>query len=145
MFTPLPLVGGLPQHSAHNPFVSTGVKNPFTPAPVGSPAATAGVQAGESSFFNSIGNVIADAAKTAADFGTGLLQLRLFERAQQVGVDPNATTNPNGLTPGGTGNATASKGGFFSSLPSWALPVGAVAAGVVGFYLVISGLRGKAA
>lgn len=139
-FMPLPAFGGLPQSSTHNPFLQTGVTSPFTPAPVGSPAATSGQQAGESSFLSTIGNVIGSGLQTVANFGTGLLQLDFLKRAnsvaQQTGHDVTTGVVPNvsssGREPGKS---------FMERIPKGVVYGVAAIAAIGGIWLITSGLR----
>ena len=100
------------------------VSGAATAATQGLPGVVAGTQPGDGGFFDTLGAVTSRALETALDFGTGLLQIDLFNRANTTGTEnTNAATNTgNQQSAGSTGG---SSGGF--TLP-----------GNTGTYLIIA-------
>jgi len=108
--------------------------------PTGTSGATAdttldGASTTGGGFGSGLGAIFTSALDTAAQFGTGLLQLDLLKRAQSTGVVNTATTTNQtaGTQTAGTGGAAA---GSASGLPDWAMPVG-IAAGVAVLLILI--------
>lgn len=90
----------------------------------------------QSGFWADTGNIFRDALGTAASFGTSLLQLDLFKRAQDAGVvQTNATTQQtatNQQSTGGSATGAVTSG----SKTLFGMPIWAVAGGA-GFVLLL--------
>ncbi|WP_417456168.1 hypothetical protein [Kordiimonas sp.] len=97
-----------------------------------------------SSFGSTLGSIFNRALDTAATFGSGLLSLELFEKANKVGATNTATnTASQNSAANQTNSGSASgNGGLFGGLPSWAGPA-AIGGGVLLVILLVLAMSGK--